>query len=131
MRCQKILVVEDDDSIRLMLVSLLASEGYEAVPAHHGREALEILKNRKDDPCLILTDLMMPEMDGWELITFLREKDILITIPIVAMTAGPINPAPVKQVIKKPFNLEKVLELVREHCGSPNGGPVTETQTSL
>jgi CheY-like chemotaxis protein len=58
----------------MALIDLLASEGYEVVPARHGKEALELLKNRKEDPCLILTDLMMPEMDGWEFITFLMES---------------------------------------------------------
>jgi CheY-like chemotaxis protein len=132
MHCHKILVVEDDDAIRATLIDLLASEGYEAVPAHHGKEALALLKDRKEDPCLILTDLMMPEMDGWELITFLKAQDIVITIPVVVMTAGTTDKVPhARKVIKKPFNLESVVALVKEHCGPPNGGPITKAQTSL
>jgi CheY-like chemotaxis protein len=131
MHCHKILVVEDDDAIRSAVVDLLALEGYEAVPAHHGKEALELLKERREDPCLILTDLMMPELDGWELIRLLEKQDIIITIPVVVMTAGLTGRLPVKRVIKKPFNLETILALVKEYCGSPSGGPITEPQSSL
>jgi CheY-like chemotaxis protein len=132
MRCHTILVVEDDDDIRGTLVELLASEGYEAVPARHGKDALTLIANRTEDPCLILTDLMMPEMDGWELITFLKEQDFVITIPIVAMTAGVDDKVPrVRKVIKKPFNMESVVALVREYCGAPNDGPITKPQTFL
>lgn len=132
MRCHKILVVEDDENIRSTLVDLLASEGYEVVPARHGKEAMDLLKDRKEDPCLILTDLMMPEMDGWELITFLKGHDIIVTIPVVAMTAGIGDKIPhVKKVIKKPFSLESVVALVKDHCGEPNDGPITKAQTFL
>ena len=131
MHCHKILIVEDDDAIRLALVDLLASEGYEAVPAHHGKEALGLLYERKENPCLILTDLMMPEMDGWELIKILKEQDIVITIPVIAMTAGANDRVPKTKVIKKPFNLETVVKLVKQHCGSPNDGPITKEQKSL
>jgi len=132
MHCHKILVVEDDENIRTTLIDLLASEGYEVVAAGYGKEALELLKNRKEDPCLILTDLMMPEMNGWELITFLKKQDIVITIPVVAMTAGKYdNLGDVKKVIKKPFHLESVVALVKEHCGAPNAEPVTVAQTFL
>jgi CheY-like chemotaxis protein len=131
MNCHKILVVEDDDDIRTTLIELLASEGYHAVPAHHGKEALELMKDRKEDPCLILTDLMMPEMDGWELMAILNELDVVITIPVVVMTAGLTNRILGTRIIKKPFNLEMVVALVREKCGAPNHGPVTKAEVSL
>lgn len=131
MHCHKILVVEDDAAIQEALVFILASEGYEVVLADHGREAIELLKDRKEDPCLILTDLMMPEMDGWEFIKLLNEQDVVVTIPIVVMTAGLTNKSHGKKIVKKPFNLETVLKLVQEHCGPPNDGPVVAAQTSL
>jgi CheY-like chemotaxis protein len=115
----------------LTLVDLLASEGYEVVPAHHGKEALALLKERKEDPCLILTDLMMPEMDGWEMMRLLKDQDIVITIPIVVMTAGSTDRVREKRVIKKPFNLETVVALVKENCGAPNGGAITKVQIAL
>ena len=76
---------------------------------------------------------MMPEMNGWELITFLKTQDIVITIPVVVMTASETcKPDPcVKKVIKKPVNLESVIALVKEHCGPPNDGPITKAQTFL
>jgi CheY-like chemotaxis protein len=132
MHCHKILVVEDDDAIRTTLVELLALEGYEVVPAHHGKEALELLRDRKEDPCLVITDLMMPKMDGWELMRCLEEQDVLISIPVIVMTASEsTHRGRARQLIKKPFNLDTVVELVRQHCGLPNDGPVTKSETSL
>ena len=132
MHCHKILIVEDDKEISSALIDLLSSEGYEAVPAYNGLEAIELLKDRKEDPCLILTDLMMPKMNGWDLIKTLYTKDVVITIPVVVMSASANSKMPDgKKVIKKPFNLDIVLSLVKEHCGNPNGGPITKDQTSL
>ena len=128
--CHKILVVEDNDEIRETLIDLLAFEGYQAVPAHDGKEALALLADRQEDPCLIITDLMMPIMDGWELMKLIKEQDMVITIPLIVMTASNARPDG-KRVIKKPFNLEAVVALVKEHCGSPDGGPVTGEETSL
>lgn len=132
MHCHKILIVEDDKEISSSLIDLLSSEGYEVVPAYNGLEAIELLKDRKEDPCLILTDLMMPKMNGWELIEILSAKDVVISIPVVVMTA--CNPGKIpdgKKVVKKPFNLDIVVALVKDHCGKPNDGPVTKDQTSL
>jgi len=102
------------------------------VPARHGKEALGLLRDRKEDPCLILTDLMMPQMDGWEFLGALEAQDVVITIPVVVMTATSSDRLPPdKRIIKKPFNLDTVVALVKENCGLPNGGPITKAQTSL
>jgi CheY-like chemotaxis protein len=131
MHCSKILIVEDDECILYALVELLAEEGYEVIPAHHGKEALKILQDRKEDPCLIITDLMMPEMDGFELMKILQELDIVISIPIVVMTASNSNASNGKQLIRKPFNLEVVVQTVKKHCGDPKTGKSLSSQTVL
>jgi CheY-like chemotaxis protein len=74
---------------------------------------------------------MMPEMDGWEMMRLLKDQDVVITIPIVVMTAGSTDRVREKRVIKKPFNLETVVALVKEHCGAPNDGAITKAQIAL
>jgi CheY-like chemotaxis protein len=115
---RKILIVEDAKDIQMLLSGLLRAEGYEVDCAANGREALELLRAADPLPGVILLDLMMPDMDGYE---FRREqeKDARIaTIPIVAMTAdGDVQVKALRigaqAFLKKPFsNLELILSTV-------------------
>jgi CheY-like chemotaxis protein len=82
-----ILLVEDDQSIRKDLCSLLELEGYEVYAAEHGQAAVTILESTTKIPALIILDIMMPIMDGWKF----REAQLLMhdasAIPVVVMTA--------------------------------------------
>jgi CheY-like chemotaxis protein len=72
-------------------------------------------------------DLIMPRMDGWQLVQMLSRDDRLATIPVVVMSAA-ANAAtvPAHTTLKKPVDLEILLQIVREHCcGNRNSGPVT------
>jgi adenylate cyclase len=80
-----ILVVDDSDVIRQTLVRLLKREGYEALGANCGREALDILATHIPD--LILLDIMMPDIDGLELLERIQAKPEWKTIPVIMMTA--------------------------------------------
>src|ERR1700682_362753 len=80
------LIVEDDASIREAIAEVLRSEGYEASSCGHGREALEYLRDGHH-PDVILLDLMMPVMDGWEFRIEQRKDPALATIPVVALSA--------------------------------------------
>ena len=79
----RILVVEDDNELRGLFVRVLARSGYEALEASNGQQALDILENHFID--LIISDIMMPVMDGYELVRSLREADI--QIPVLMITA--------------------------------------------
>lgn len=86
-----VLVVEDnEDSARLLSRMFEANAGYEVTVAANGREGLEIAQ--KTHPDLIVSDLMMPEMDGFELIEQLREDSALRNIPIIVLTAKELTP---------------------------------------
>jgi CheY-like chemotaxis protein len=80
-----ILVVEDDEATRQLLIDILQSEGWDVVAAENGRIALEKMKNFL--PNLILLDLMMPEMDGFQFVEAMRQRDDWANIPIVVLTA--------------------------------------------
>ena len=85
----RVLVVEDDETTRQMMVSLLAHEGWRVSEAENGRLALESLE--QSCPDLILLDLMMPEMDGFEFAHRLRERDAWRAVPVIVLTAKDIT----------------------------------------
>jgi CheY-like chemotaxis protein len=80
-----VLVVEDDPATREMLARLMAKEGWPVEEAENGRVALTRVEERQ--PSLILLDLMMPEMDGFEFVTELRKHEDWQSIPIIVITA--------------------------------------------
>ena len=80
-----ILVVEDDPDIRSMVVRILEHEGWPTATAENGRAALSLISNTL--PALILLDLMMPEMDGFEFIATMRKKPQWQNIPVIVLTA--------------------------------------------
>src|SRR3954468_15336942 len=80
-----LLIVDDDELSREGLARRLRRHGYEVSYARNGREALEVLGGRRFD--LVLLDVMMPGMNGLEVLKFLRRIDSLIDLPIVMVTA--------------------------------------------
>jgi len=82
-----VLVVDDDEDIRLAMSDTLEAEGYAVLLAENGLDALAKLRASSALPNLILLDLMMPEMDGFEFITELRRHDEWRSIPVVVITA--------------------------------------------
>ena len=79
----QIMVVEDDIQLQQLFCRVLSRNGYTALPADDGEEALELLEHEHVD--LIISDIMMPRMNGYELVTALREADI--SIPVLMITA--------------------------------------------
>jgi CheY-like chemotaxis protein len=100
-----------------MLMILLETAGYSVVGAADGMQGLDLLYGLPE-PCLVLLDLMMPIMNGWEFLQAKRESDILATIPVVIVSAF-TSQAPVEKVegiLKKPIDLGALLRLVKEYC---------------
>ena len=113
-----IFVVDDDESIRESLCEIFEDEGHRALGLANGAAALEALE-RGLRPCLILLDLMMPIMDGWDF----RERQLshpeFASIPVVVITAaGNVDTTGLKanRVLAKPLKLEHVLHEVEQHC---------------
>lgn len=119
MACKTILVVEDDDAIRESLRQILEFEGYLVKVATNGKEAIELLKD-SERPCLILLDLMMPIMNGWEFLQIHDENVGLATIPVVVVSAAGDRSKSVSGVefIKKPVELDLLLKIVDRFCNA-------------
>ena len=115
-RVPQVLVVDDDRAIRDMLRFALEAEGYGVLQFRDGREVINVLATM-DEPAIVLLDLMMPGVSGWEVCARLESDPLLLgRHRIVAMTAGLLPgdgcPAPACALLRKPFTLEKLYTLL-------------------
>lgn len=128
--CKNILLVEDDQAIRDEVRNILTDEGYHITCAKNGKEALDYLLSLPHDDlpgCMIL-DIMMPVMTGKELLEEMKKDEHrhLLTVPVIVATAkgSPkqdlIGFPETIQRIRKPFDLDQLLNAVEAHCGKPH-----------
>jgi CheY-like chemotaxis protein len=113
-----VLIVEDDDDIRDSLAVVLEDEGLQVYTATNGQEGLDVLR-RVARPDLILLDLMMPVMNGWEFLAELKRDTLFTAIPVIVVSAvSDKTPRPDGAVafISKPVPLDQLLRYVRTHC---------------
>jgi len=118
--CQAILVIDDDVDVREALTEILSDEGYDVIGVGSGREALAYL-HAATRPSLILLDMMMPEMDGWQLRLELRKDPALAQIPVVILSAhDDVRNAALAlgatDYLRKPLRAESVLEVAERFC---------------
>ncbi|NEO46687.1 MAG: response regulator [Moorea sp. SIO4A3] len=117
---RKILVVDDKQENRWVLVNLLAPLGFELEEATNGKEGLE--KAKQFQPDLIITDLLMPQMDGFEMIRRLRESSQFSSVPLIACSASVFDDhqhhsidAGADDFLPKPVESKKLLEKLRKY----------------
>ena len=109
---RKVLVVDDESNMRFLLRMVFESEGFEVVEAHHGAAALERVK--EEQPDLVVTDLMMPVMNGRELVERLRGDAETAEIPILVVSANAnIAVAGADAALSKPFDIDALLATAR------------------
>lgn len=112
-----ILVADDDDDVRELVVFRLERAGYQVVTASDGQEAVQVALERPPDVCVI--DVMMPKLDGYEVTERLRASPGLAEVPIVLLTAS-VQEAAVNRgleagasdYIKKPFSPRELVERI-------------------
>jgi two-component system, chemotaxis family, chemotaxis protein CheY len=117
----RVLIVDDDVGIREALTMILEDEGYEVSSAANGQLALDWLVTHSSLPNLILLDLMMPIMNGWEFHTAMRKEGRFATIPVIVLSADS-NMAQKAQSLQaqgylaKPVDIELLLSTVNRYC---------------
>ncbi len=116
----EILLVEDDADIREDLAALLRDEGFSVKTATNGRDALQQLAGAPP-PCVILLDLMMPVMSGWDFRAKQLADPALAAVPVVLLSAATDLPRHASQLkangyLAKPIELEQLFEVVQRHC---------------
>ena len=126
-----VLVVDDDSDIREAICGVLEAEGYTTLIAENGERALAVIDEGRR-PCVVLLDLMMPVMNGWEFMKAVRGKQDLDDLPVVVCsaftelaTATATNVGDpcvagahhlAKRVLKKPLDVPQLLAAVAEYC---------------
>jgi two-component system OmpR family response regulator len=123
MRPPHILVVEDDPSVRGLLQTLLAAEGYDVSTASDGLAGLVKASNRR--PALMLLDVMMPDLGGIRVLEELRSDPEMADVPVIVVT-GKLEAVPAlarelgeDSVFAKPFGVAELLARVAEVTGGP------------
>lgn len=107
------MVVDDDEAVREAIADVLALDGYQVLMAGDGVEALRVLE-RAPRPCIAVIDLIMPRVDGWELVQAISAASALRDIPVVCTTAGRAEaPAGCHAVLRKPFDQSELSAAVR------------------
>jgi CheY-like chemotaxis protein len=116
---KKILVVDDDSRNIFALSKILQERGMEVLKAENGLIALELLKTNQDIN-LVLMDIMMPEMDGYEAMRLIREQPLYKNLPVIALTAKAMKDdkqkcidAGANDYITKPIDVDRLLSLMR------------------
>ena len=121
-----VLVIEDDEAIRELIVDVLQAEGSTVATATDGDAALRLLEDHPPDGhfCVILLDWMLPEVGGLEVLRHLQERGV--AVPVIAMSASRDD---LQQAIRagadvalaKPFEVEHLLALLAKHCARAHG----------
>lgn len=114
---KSILVIDDDEAIREVLKISLEMEGYPVMTAINGKDALEIL-SKSPNQGLILLDLMMPVMNGWEFVEEFQKIDKYSNIPIILISAyseRAKNIPAIQEVFSKPMNFNTLLDRVKSY----------------
>jgi CheY-like chemotaxis protein len=118
-----ILIVEDHEFAREALATLLQTMGYDTIDAANGRDALAMLANG-NRPDLILLDLMMPVMDGWEFMQRQRKDWRLCTIPTIVVTGVASHDPrclemPIVRFLPKPYSAEQLMAAIEAEVSPP------------
>ncbi len=115
---KRIICIEDDQGIIDLIKLILTRRGFEVIGALGGREALDMME--RSAPDLVLLDLMMPDMDGWEVYHQMKARDGMKNIPVIVVTAKAqnidkvlgIHIAKVDDYITKPFSPQELLDSI-------------------
>lgn len=116
---QKILIADDELLIRWSLSQALAREGYEVVAVEDGKKAIEALKTGSFD--FIIIDLIMPELDGWEVLEFVRQTTPPIRVIMITAHGREDTEKIAKErgawaYVEKPFIIDKIKDLLKMVC---------------
>ena len=117
----KILLIDDDHFNSFALLTFLRGKGFECFSATGAREGIEILL-KESDIGIVLMDMIMPDMDGYEATVFIKENAMLMHIPVIAVTAQAMEGdkekclnAGAEEYVSKPVDIEALMTLLNEY----------------
>ena len=116
---EKIILVVDDSSITRGLIEHIYKDKYKVMMASNGQEDINIVDIKKDSIMAILLDLNMPDVDGFDVLDYFREKNIFDEIPVCIVTGedapeiiGKVKTYPVSAILLKPFSADQIQTVV-------------------
>ncbi len=113
-----VLIVEDEEDLREMMREALEMKGYLVVTAEEGQDALKKIDGI-EQLCLVLLDLFMPGMNGWDFFAKMRERPELCDVPVIVhSSASSRAPAGVTRVLQKPVLFDQLISVVSEYCNA-------------
>lgn len=123
---KRILAVDDNEDLLFLLTEALGDEGYDVVTCGRAREAYQTAKSTQPD--VILLDVLMPSMTGWDVLNLLLLDRVLRRVPVILMTAAASDARkrllrlenPDISIPDKPFSLDRLLQQVEQALGQPN-----------
>lgn len=111
-----VLLVEDEEDLRELMRDALELNGYVVVAACDGQEALDG-PDSIDNLGLVLLDLVMPRLNGWDFYQQLRARPALADVPVIVHSSSPTHaPAGVTRVLQKPIEFERLMAIIQEYC---------------
>jgi CheY-like chemotaxis protein len=120
---KRVLLVDDDTDLRSTVAQLLRDHGWAVEDCPDGRAAMERLRDSaRPAPDLVLLDLMMPVMNGWQFLDERRQDRVLAAIPVVLMTASRTEVDSASEIsawVRKPFGVGQLLDVVTKLIGPP------------
>lgn len=120
----KVLVVDDDAGSLAAMADILSLEGYLVLTMSNGREALDHLQAETEPPALIILDLFMPVMDGWQFLAEMKADPRLsqLEIPVIVVTAFNAKVEEANAVIRKPIDIELLFHTLKtlEKASTPS-----------
>ena len=122
----RVLVVEDDDAVRMMMLTVLEVAGYEVRGVGSGEEALKVL--RQWHPDVIALDILMADMDGYRFLADRARHGEMLTIPVVVVTVRTVSLPSARQlgvraVLQQPHDVSQLRALIAEAILDPSGQP--------
>lgn len=122
-KSRSILIVDDDPGILDFITQSLEGEGYQVSGAANGEDGLAIMRDKATRPCLVLLDMAMPIMNGWEFRKSQLNDDALRTIPVIVLTADRQAAEKAADLqadgfLEKPLGLTTLLDIVKRYCSS-------------
>ncbi len=123
---RKVICIEDDPAMIDLVTLILKNRGFEVYGATSGPQGLELIGTHKPD--LVLLDLMMPEMDGWDVYQRMKADEYMRTVPVIVVTAKAqnidkvlgLNIAKVQDYITKPFSPSELVKSIKRVLGDPD-----------
>ena len=119
LNCHRALVVEDDPAIRRLVEKLLQRRGIEIDSAHDGRQAID--KIEAGDYSVVVLDLMLPEVNGYEVIEYIKKRRLSLPVAVVSAVSqqvlSQLDLDVVKLVISKPFDVHEFTSGIAALCG--------------